>query len=763
MGHRLTKSTKSEIPSDIIFFDTESRVDINITNDDIQRTMSGDKVEKDHELYLICACYCKRQKSGEYSEQWRDYFPQADGDTSFMDHFWNDVDAYVKKKKRCFLIAHNASYDVIASGCIPSLVARGYTVEAFSDSNPFFLKLAKYTDGVREKSLMIVSSTNYYQFSLAKLGECFGIPKTEIDYGEADIKAAIPYCRNDVQILKTAMLGFIKFIQEEDLGSFALTIAGQSMRAYRTRFLKDDTIYIHKDKKSLILEREAYAGGRNEAWRIGQINDHIYYLDVNSMYPSVMKYQKFPVKLITHRSRGKLRELQQFIIDKGYLAIAKVKLKAKDPIYFKKAGKLIFPIGEFVTTLSTPELIRAIADESIETVYKYNLYEGDYIFRDYVDYFYNKRLEAKANKDDVRTLLFKLFLNSLYGKFGQKSVNWERIDDADPEIVRTETIYNAATGKRITYKIFGGGRFIKVEKPDGENESYNSFPAIAAHVTAYARMMLWKYIETAGADNVYYMDTDSLFVNRAGYENLLAAGFIDDKKLGLLKVEEEADEMYINGCKDYIFNDHHKIKGISKSSVKIDDSKYISTIWRGLSKFIKSGDLSHYKNEMIIKTLSRQYDKGIIDLDGTVTPYRYDKDQNIFEQEIREKEDQLRAQISELKAYSKLYKRDPAIDIVIRLGGLKPDTNGAYRQELSDFKYPYRNFKNGTTIDRAVHIINGELMTEYSANDLIELIYDHTHQKGYTELIRNLERELNQIRVPDYYKKSSSIIDDLPF
>jgi hypothetical protein len=472
--------------------------------------------------------------------------------------------------------------------------------------------------------------------------------------------------------------------------------------------------------------------------------------------------QKLPVKLITHRKRGKLRELSQFI-DKGYLVIAKIKLKAKYPIYFKKAGKLIFPVGEFVTTLSTPELIRAIADGSIETVYQYNVYEADYIFREYVDYFYNKRLEAKANKDDVRTLLFKLFLNSLYGKFGQKSVNWERIDDADPEIVRTETIYNAKTGQRITYKIFGGGRFMKVEKPDGENESYNSFPAIAAHVTAYARMMLWKYIETAGADNVYYMDTDSLFVNKSGYEKLLAAGFIDDKKLGLLKVEEEADGMYINGCKDYIFNDHHKIKGISKSSVKIDDSKYISTIWRGMSKFISSGDLSHYRNEMIIKTLSRQYDKGVIDLTGTVSPYRYDKDQSIFDQEIREKEDQLRTQLAELKSYAKLYKRDPAIDIVIRLDGLKPDSNGAYREELSQFKYPYRNFKKGTTIDRAVHIINGELMTEYTANDLIDLIYDHTHQKDYAALIRNLERELNQIRVPDYYKKSAAAINDIPF
>jgi hypothetical protein len=360
--------------------------------------------------------------------------------------------------------------------------------------------MAKYKDGDPEegieRSLTIVSSTNYYQFSLAKLGECFGVPKTEIDYKDSTIEAAIPYCRNDVNILMIAIKAFIKFIQDEQLGSFALTIAGQAMKAYRSRFLKRNQIYIHKDEKALILEREAYAGGRNEAWKVGEIREHIYYVDVNSMYPYVMFSKEYPVKLLTHRRRGSIKELQQFI-DKGYLIIAQVQLKADKPIYFKKAGKLIFPIGEFKTTLCTPELIRALKDGSILKIFKLNVYEKDMIFSDYVDYFYNKRLEAKAKKDEVRTLLFKLFLNSLYGKFGQKALNWERIGDAPPDIIKTETVYNTETKQMVTYKIFGGSRFVKLNEPDGKNDAYNAFPAIAAHVTANARMLLWEAIETA--------------------------------------------------------------------------------------------------------------------------------------------------------------------------------------------------------------------------------------------------------------------------
>jgi hypothetical protein len=749
----------------MIFFDTESRVQIDITDEDIQKTLAGEKLEKDHELYLICASFTRRSKSGGYNDEWKDYYPEPDQEIDFREQFWIDVDSFVGKKKRCFMFAHNAGYDVIASGCIPALLKRGYRVQAFSDSNPFFLKLARYTDddpkkGV-DRSLCIVSSTNYYQFSLAKLGECFGVPKTEIDYETGDIKEAIPYCRNDVLILKTAMLAFIDFIKSEQLGSFAMTIAGQAMNAFRGRFLKQDTIFIHKDEASLILEREAYAGGRNEAWRIGQINDPIYYCDVNSMYPAVMKNNVFPVKLLTHRKRGTVKELQQFI-DRGQLIIARVIVKADHPIYFKKAGKLIFPVGEFRTTLSTPELIRAIKDKAIVKVEQFNVYEAGQIFEEYVDYFYNRRLEAKAKKDDVRTLLYKLFLNSLYGKFGQKSLNWEKVGEAPADMIKAETIINVRTKERRVYKVFGGSRFVKVSKPIGQNDAYNAFPAIAAHVTAYARMLLWNYIETAGQENIFYMDTDSIFCNEIGYNRLAAAGYIDGKVLGLMKLEEDhpLPGIYINGCKDYKLGDHpEKIKGVSKSSKQIKDGQYISVIWRGMSKFIKEGDLSRYKNEMIVKTLSRHYDKGMIAPAGEVNPFRFTNDINEFDQIVKERTEDIRQQLQQLKLYMKQEKefRDPAIELVIKMKGLKADLNGAYREELSNFNYPYRNFKNGERIDRAVQIINMQLHTEYNANDLLELLYNHTHRREYKAEIKSLEAELKSVRVQDYYKHTEEI------
>lgn len=661
--HILAASKKNESPSMMLFFDSESWVKTEITEQMINEALAK-KVEIEHKLYLICGCLVKRTKKG-FKESWNDYYISGmteetwtkEVSENLMHNFWTDIDRLIPSKKKISVFAHNAKYDVLVTGAVPELIKLGYKVVAFSDSNPFFIKFTKFKEdelGIphAEKTISIVSSTNYYQFTLAKLGECFNIPKMEVDYETVSVDEAVPYCRNDVLILKVAMMEFMKFIQEEDLGNFMMTIAGQSFTAFRHRFMKHD-IYIHKSPDCLKLEREAYAGGRNECWRIGNVDEKVFYLDVNSMYPYVMKNFKYPTKLVTCRKYGELKDIVNFI-DRGYYIIAKVKLRTDKRIYFKKAGKLIFPVGEFITTLSTPELIRAIKDDHIIEVIEFNVYENDYLFVEYVDYFYGKRLDAKRLKDEVRVLLYKLFLNSLYGKFGQKNNNYEKVAVADPEIVEVERIYDVDNKKEYQVKTFGGTVFKKETLPDGYNDAFDAFPAVAAHVTSYARMLLYSYIEIAGYENIFYMDTDSIFCNEEGYKRLLVAGCCDEYELGKLKLEEtkkekrdketgeiispaefEAAGVEIKGCKDYKFynQDKAKIKGISKNSVYLGKDtdgydQYISTVWRGFSKAITEGNLAGYKNELMIKKLKREYDKGDILENGYVVPFIYINDKN---------------------------------------------------------------------------------------------------------------------------------------
>jgi len=59
-----------------------------------------------------------------------------------------------------------------------------------------------------------------------------------------------------------------------------------------------EKIYIHDQVTTSEFEREAYFGGRVECFRLGNFTDEFFYnIDVNSMFPSVMKENLYPVKL----------------------------------------------------------------------------------------------------------------------------------------------------------------------------------------------------------------------------------------------------------------------------------------------------------------------------------------------------------------------------------------------------------------------------------------------------------------------------------
>jgi hypothetical protein len=606
------------------------------------------------------------------------------------------------------IFAHNAKYDILVTGALKYLIINhNFRVENFSDSNPTFYILTQKkcpscfsfqlefdekqtlcsecgllfdNKHTLTKHINIISSTNFFQFSLKKLGEFFNLPKLEFDYSskaKQNKEQEIEYCQRDVEILQKSILTFISFLQKENLGGLSFTVAGQAMRAFRKKFMDTTSkpIYIHNKKESIILERQGYNGGRNEAWTLGKIKHNLYIVDVNAMYSFVMKSQKYPTKLISYRYRNTIQMLENFL-EENYLIIVRLTLKTNIPVYPKNESKLLFPVGVFETTLSTPELKFALHHKHILKVHEVAIYEGNDIFTSYIDYFYKKRLEAKASKDAVNDLLYKLFMNSLYGKFGQKNIHWEKIGEAPISDVYTETIVSMSTStvnsknqtqlsksnvapqhgargvgrdvRGVTVnvesthkvrhlKVFGGGVFERVDLGDGESESENSFPAIATHVTAYGRMLLWSYIEIAGRENIDYMDTDSLFLNQEGFERLERAGVIDNERLGALKLEKVVKDCVIRGCKDYQYIEiksdkkTDKIKGVTKTSKKIDENNFASVVWGGLSGFVKKGDLEGYHNNLMLKKLKREYEKGDHSGEGRVEPFVYENNERKIE------------------------------------------------------------------------------------------------------------------------------------
>lgn len=774
--HAIKANHRTETPQRMVFFDIESRVPDIEKEQFIDQALQDGGFKIEHDPYLCCSCFSDRGREKWYD----DYGP------NWQDNFWTRVNSFCPASSKVWIYAHNAKYDVLASGGVKYLVEYGWTVTAFSDGNPFFLRMTRreskedyifrlkekltYTPNVdkRNKILMeiadiksdekkppttgtilILSSTNYYNTSLAELGKTFDLPKLDAAYN-APLEDAITYCRRDVEILKTAMESFYDFIIEKDLGTAGMTIASQAMNAYRHRFMPHE-ILIHTNLAATILERDAYSGGRTEAWYIGNIPEKVFCYDVNSMYPYVMLENDYPVNLKTYRNcRVTVADLSRFI-SRGYLVIARVKIYTDEPVFMVKAEKLIFPVGVFWTALCTPELIYALDHDLIIEVAEMAVYEKANIFTDYVTFFYNERLKAKAADNEVLSYLYKIFLNSLYGKFGQTQPGWVRIGDADPAEVKTVHVYNTETESYEYFKIFGGSVFKSVAPPVGENEAANAFCAIAAHVTAYARMLLWQYIQVAGPENLYYMDTDSLFVNQAAGDMLAGAGHVDASRLGALKMEK-AGQMTVHGLKDYSFKgkddkgkdiDITKIKGVNKRAIPITDVKkaaddemrqaiaegrvFATDTWIGMSKAIENGELSGYYQKSMVKVLKRNYDKGYRTAEGQVLPLAFNDGELIENRQAVNWQALAKlyngideaAAMRELETMQNIFERD----LVKSFRAAVRDLGGVNDTDYESIPRWAKNKKRGKGLDQLVSELAGYGFIFADANELYDRLW----------------------------------------
>ncbi|GAI68253.1 unnamed protein product [marine sediment metagenome] len=434
----------------------------------------------------------------------------------------------------------------------------------------------------------------------------------KIDFETCSQQELIDYCRNDVLIDFENFKQFIRFLVGNTISRLCYTRASTAMAAYLLRHYHTP-IYIHNNAEAIKLERDSYKGGRCECFFIGEPDyESFYVLDVNSLYPFVMRNNEYPVKYICKLPKSTIKELTEYIKIKA--VVARVLIETNKPVYAVNRDRTLFPIGVFETVLTTPELKYALEHGHIKRVYNCVIYEQANIFKSYVDTIYTLRQDFKSAGVDVYQNLCKYLLNSLYGKFGQKAENWVKIGDCPNEPDREELLFTHGSHKVMRLRYLLGELF----ELKSYSESFNSFPAIASHVTAYGRMYLWSLMQLCGHGNYFYCDTDSLVVNDTGMDNLTTV--LHDIKLGFMKHEETTHKLIIHGLKDYEKDSKTIIKGIRKNAVKVNEGVYKQEQWSSFKGLLHSGDINTYTVKSITKHLTRKYTKGIVTDSGVVKP-----------------------------------------------------------------------------------------------------------------------------------------------
>lgn len=571
-SHILKKNRAREMPRHFIFFDTE-------TTD----KETADINEKELIFKLGCVCYVRVDRGS------KEYF-----DFETIDEFWKFVISKLKRNISLYIVSHNLPFDF-------------RIVKGFAEMNRrhFFQSKIIYEgttnifvyEGKQDKRLIFLDNMNFFKLPLKTLGNNIGLEK--LDIKKDDLKI---YCKRDVEIMVKAWDLLIHFIDSNDLGNFAPTIAGQAFNAYRHRFM-NHPIYIHNISEVIADERESYHGGRTECFKLGMMPRKNYYMfDVNSMYPSVMKELEYPVKFIRTENNPSIKKLWKLL--KENCVIAEVMIDTDEPVFpVKERGKLIFPTGTFRTLLTTREVEYALKAGAIINIGRVRVYKKENIFSEYVDFFYKKKKEYKESGNESFSYLCKLFLNSLYGKFGQRNKFYEPVSLKFPN---DGMFYD--TEKKIVYKVING----QTQKFKGFREGIDSFVSIPAHITADARMKLWRIIKSIGKKNVFYCDTDSIITSKK-----IKTGV----KLGELSLKEKSDHLIIWGNKDYEFGKDVVMKGIKKNAEKMEDGKFKQDQFEGMAGSIQRDRINSVFVRRIEKVLKRNYDKGKVE-GANIVPFK---------------------------------------------------------------------------------------------------------------------------------------------
>ena len=320
--------------------------------------------------------------------------------------------------------------------------------------------------------------------------------------------------------------------------------------------------------------RPFYFGGRNQCFATGILEGDWYVYDINSSYPNVMRGVNHPI------SDKPIYEPN--ITSKTHFAKIRAWSLGALPIRLP-SGTLTFPIGTHDFYACIHEIKAGLETGTLKILKcYYSIYfEQEANFASFIDTYYDLRMQAASNGDEIRKLFYKLVMNSSYGKFAQdprKYENWV----FDPEEIPTpfhcsecfDMINKGTYEKKCKacesgeYDPYGWylhttreGTHIYASPQKVRNGSFFNVAA-AASITSAARSSLLRGIKAA--TRPIYCDTDSIICERL--ESTNDNGIVlDPKKLGAWDLEAKGDTVAIAGKKLYaVFNKGEPIKKASK-------------------------------------------------------------------------------------------------------------------------------------------------------------------------------------------------------
>lgn len=419
------------------------------------------------------------------------------------------------------------------------------------------------------KTLHLYDSFKKLPFKVSKIAKDFKLPiqKLEIDYkAERPIGHELTieekdYVSNDTEIMARALA------MRKAQGLNKMTIGADALASYKRIITKEkfEQLFPILDYDTDSFLRNAYHGGWtyvNPKYQ-GKDLGKGYVLDVNSLYPSVMRNKEYPIGKPIY-FEGQYEEDEEYpLYIQRFSCTFKIKPNHLPMIQLK--GNYMYNPTEYLTesedvtemTMCDVDLKLFLEQYDVYDIRYYNGYkfrkQAD-LFTQYIDSWY----KVKEVSQGAERTIAKLMLNNLYGKFA-----------TNPKVTDKEPVLENGV---IKYKIH-------------ETIVKDSiYVPIGIWCTAYARD---KTIRTAQLvyDDFVYADTDSLHCLGNEIADVLKP-LVHETKLGYWKNESNFDRARFLKAKTYI--EDNKETGLLVKCAGMPDAIKEKVTWDNFKVGFKS-------------------------------------------------------------------------------------------------------------------------------------------------------------------------------
>ena len=614
----IQKNHSQAVPRYLVFFDTESNAE----------EVPGENNKQRHTLRLGVAIL-GRWRAGKLSGRRVIRFTR-------WQQFWKAVRTYLRPRQTVWMFAHNIGFDLTLVNLWdlldneifelsaprrnrqsgddngrPGRVSSGLFV---TESPPTIIGL-QHSKGGR---VVCCDTLNWWRSSLADIGKWSGVEKMPFPGLGAEQEELFQYCENDVKICEAAVCKLISWVEQHDLGMFRYTAPGQAYSAFRHRFMSHK-IWPHDNDRLKQLERSGYFGGQYLLFKMGLIRGPVYQFDVNGLYASCMKDNCFPVDLERFRRGVKMYDREPSINLARAVATVQVDTDQLIPRR-RQSGQVEYATGEFVTTLYGPELVRLHQLGHIKRWGAYALYKVQPIFTEYIEFFWQLRQRYLEEGDKISGEMCKMFLNSLYGKWAQRSSRWKHFPDVTLECLwGMHTRRDYSDNSLAIYRAISGEAFRKM--PPAEKK--DNFPAISGFICSFAREHMRKLREIAGPKNIYYQAVDSIAVNEQGRANLLLDGQLKETELGKLKLQCTGETAIFRAPSQYQIGSKQVMSGKKLTARELPDGSFEQLEFEKLNTILGSKPTKAVTVITVNKKFTTSRVRGKVGKDGWVTPPNY--------------------------------------------------------------------------------------------------------------------------------------------